>query len=311
MESIWTGTAEDSFFNADSFDKHRTLVTAEKKSTILPSMKNVYYIMSVDIGRLSDRTVIEIFKVFPNIEGASTKNLVNIFILSDTHFEAQTIMIKEIAEKFQVKKIVLDANGMGVGVLDYLVKPNVNPESGIDLPPFGVDYQNEDQELHYKKYETSTMKKNMIYIIKATSDLNSEMHVNALSQLASGKVKLLIDHQAAKMKLLSTKKGQNMSPEERAEALAPYTATSILKEEMTNLRAKRDMNNKVSLERVNKRITKDTFSAFEMGLYYIKMQDEQRKQERVGLENFIFGTRSAGVHRSPRTHRVCTRRGKR
>jgi len=36
--------------------------------------------------------------------------------------------------------------------------------------------------------------------------------------------------------LLGTKKGQAMKPEERAEYLKPFTLTSILREEMLNLR---------------------------------------------------------------------------
>jgi hypothetical protein len=75
-----------------------------------------------------------------------------------------------------------------------------------------------------------------IYIIKANAPINTEAHVNARTQLSSGKVKFLIDERLAKNKLLATKVGQNMSPEERANYLKPFTLTSILKEEMMNLR---------------------------------------------------------------------------
>lgn len=47
---------------------------------------------------------------------------------------------------------------------------------------------------------------------------------------------MLIDERAAKAKLLGTKVGQNMKPEERAEYLKPFTLTSILREELMNLR---------------------------------------------------------------------------
>jgi len=46
----------------------------------------------------------------------------------------------------------------------------------------------------------------------------------------------LQDERIAKTKLLGTVKGSNMSPEERADYLKPFTLTSILKEEMMNLR---------------------------------------------------------------------------
>jgi hypothetical protein len=75
-----------------------------------------------------------------------------------------------------------------------------------------------------------------MFIIKANAPINTEAHANIQSQLSSGKVKFLIDERVAKNKLLSTKVGQNMSPEERANYLKPFTLTSILKEEMMNLR---------------------------------------------------------------------------
>lgn len=60
-----------------------------------------------------------------------------------------------------------------------------------------------------------------MYIIKANAPLNTEAHAIAKSQLASGKVKFLIDERIAKNKLLAKKKGQTMTPEQRAEELKP------------------------------------------------------------------------------------------
>ena len=54
--------------------------------------------------------------------------------------------------------------------------------------------------------------------------------------MSSGKIKMLIDERSAKASLLGTKRGQAMKSEERAEYLKPFTLTSILKEEMMNLR---------------------------------------------------------------------------
>ena len=46
---------------------------------------------------------------------------------------------------------------------------------------------------------------------------------------------MLIDERVAKIKLLGTKRGQEMKLEERAEYLKPFTLTSILKEEISSL----------------------------------------------------------------------------
>ena len=54
--------------------------------------------------------------------------------------------------------------------------------------------------------------------------------------MTSGKLKFLIDERVAKTKLLGTTKGQHMTPDERADYLKPFTLTSILREELLNLR---------------------------------------------------------------------------
>ena len=79
-----------------------------------------------------------------------------------------------------------------------------------------------------------------------------------------------------------------MTPEQRAEYLKPFTLTSILKEEMLNLREENEGVN-IILKRANSRIQKDKFSAFEYGLYYIKQEeDSKRKKKRFNASDFMF-----------------------
>ena len=118
-----------------------------------------------------------------------------------------------------------------------------------------------------------------LYVLKANAPINTEAHANAQTQLSSGKVKLLIDERVAKIKLLGTKRGQEMKPEERSNYLHPFTLTSILKEEMMNLREENEGVN-IILKQANKGIRKDKFSAFEYGLYYIKQVEENKKRKK-------------------------------
>jgi hypothetical protein len=108
-----------------------------------------------------------------------------------------------------------------------------------------------------------------MYIIKANATVNTAAHTIAKSQMESGKVKFLIGDIEAKNKLLGTKLGQSMKPEARNEYLKPYVLTSMLKDEMLNLREENEGIN-VILKRANSRIPKDKFSALEYGIYYVK-----------------------------------------
>jgi hypothetical protein len=40
--------------------------------------------------------------------------------------------------KYNARKIVIDANGLGIGLVDYMVKPQIDPETGDVIPDFGV-----------------------------------------------------------------------------------------------------------------------------------------------------------------------------
>ena len=70
-----------------------------------------------------------------------------------------------------------------------------------------------------------------------------------------------------------------MKPEERSNYLKPFTLTSILKEEMMNLREETE-GVKIILKQANRGIKKDKFSAFEYGLYYIKQEEESKKKRK-------------------------------
>ena len=63
---------------------------------------------------------------------------------------------------------------------------------------------------------------------------------------------------------------------------------SILRDEMLNLREENEGVN-IILKQANKSITKDKFSAFEYGLYYIKQEeDSKRKRKKGRLADFMF-----------------------
>ena len=145
-----------------------------------------------------------------------------------------------------------------------------------------------DDDGYYKKYRTPETEQEAMFIIKANAPINTEAHSNVQTQLNSGKLKFLIEERVAKTKLLETKVGQNMTPEQRAERLRPFQLTDILKEEMLNLREENEGVN-IILKQANKRVKKDKFSALEYGLYYIKQEESRKKKKkRFDASQWLF-----------------------
>ena len=286
-ESIWSGTVEDAFFNAEIFNRNRILNQPEYEASGRSS-KLSYYILSVDVGRKGCDTVVCVFKVTPQPHGEPIKSLVNIYTMNDTHFEDQAIKLKKLYYKYKARRIVIDANGLGVGLVDFMVKPQINPETSEVIPDFGVYGGTQDDAVQeYKKYKTNSTELDVLYLMKANAPINTEAHSITQSVLNSGKIKFLIDERTAKQKLLTTKVGQNMTTEARSDYLRPFSLTTSLREEIMNLREENEGLN-IILKQANKSIKKDKFSALEYGLYYIKKVEEDKKKKKFRAADWMF-----------------------
>ena len=282
--SVWSGDAENAYFSSEVFEKHRQLLQPEYEYSGRSS-KTAYYVLGIDVGRKGCTSEVMIIKVTPQVQGAAIKTLVNLYSFDEEHFEDQAIKIKKLFFKYKARICAIDANGLGIGLVDYMVKTQIDPETGDNLPPFGVE---NDEDGFYKKYKTDDMIKDAMFLIKANAPINTEAHSYVQTQLSSGKIKFLIDEREAKIKLMSTKLGQEMSPEERAEKLMPFTLTTVLKEQMMNLVEDNEGVN-IILKQNNRGIKKDKFSAFEYGLYYIKLDEERKKKRKShNIADFIF-----------------------
>ena len=278
-ESKWSGTTENAYFNGEQFDRNRILKQAEYEHSGRSSVKS-YYIVSADIGRKGCASVACVFKVIPQSVGSAFKSLVNIETKEDEHFENQAIWLKSLYYKYKARRLVIDGNGVGFGLIDYMVKSQINPDTGEVYPDFGVYGGTQaDAAQEFKKYRTDQCEQDAIYVLKANAPINTEMHANALVQLSSGRAKFLQDERIAKAKLMGTKIGQKMTPEQRADYLRPFTLTSILKEELLNLREENEGIN-IILKQASKTIGKDKFSAWEYGLYYIQQEEERKKKKK-------------------------------
>ena len=128
--------------------------------------------------------------------GAAIKNVVNIYTYGDMHMEQQAIELKKLYYKYKAKRLVVDGNGLGLGFVDFMVKPQTD-EFGDYYPPFMV-YN--DEARYYRKYRTNDAEDNAMYVIKANAPINTEAYSIVQTQLDGGKIKFLIEEKQAKNK---------------------------------------------------------------------------------------------------------------
>ena len=126
--SIWSGDAENAYFSSETFDKCRQLLQPENEHSGRSS-KNAYYMLGIDVGRIGCTTEVCVFKVTPQPQGAAIKSLVNLFSYEAEDFEMQSIHIKKLFYKYKCRICAIDANGLGVGLVDFLTKAQIDPET--------------------------------------------------------------------------------------------------------------------------------------------------------------------------------------
>lgn len=290
--SIYTSENDESWFNFNKMNKHRKIVNAEWKAKLNNGNPNTFYLISIDVGRKKDNTVVTVFKVVPN-NGLFRSIVVNIFVLGRTsstkQFSTQVLHMKKIIEAFQPKEVVIDVNGLGIGVADLFIQTQYD-ETGKEYGPLG--FYNEDE---YKKIQPSDAPQ-ILCAFRANHKINSEMFGNCYSRIDAGLVDFLIKEQDARSKMLSMKKSSKMSLEQKTKFLMPYEMTTKLFEEMGNLRLKRTGSGlDIVLEPINSRFPDDRFSSLCIGLRRIKeledVEQKKRRNNRGQRKLFFFSGR--------------------
>ena len=291
--SIWTGNSSEAWFDSKKLEKRRTLLKCERHAYINPANPKTFYIMSVDVARYDVNSAIAIFKVLPQKDHYK-KHLVYIEVIHGANFITdQAPRIKKLIQLYNPKEIVIDGNGMGVGLLDAMVVPSFDKETGEEFPAYYV-FNNEDRlptGMKNPKEEPDPKNNAIIYDLKANSVNNGLIHANIFSQISNGSVSFLAPERIVKDKLLATKKGQKMSNYDKRKYLLPYEMTSRLIDEMNNLKLKpTGIQNQINIEQISRSTPKDRFSAVEYGLWRIKYYEDEayRKTKRKLSGNYAF-----------------------
>ena len=285
--SIFTGGASNSWISTSKLTRLRKLVNPHYKNRCRAGSKE-FYVISVDVARSGEaRSIATVWQVLPRQAPQKwIKKLVNLYTFrgDERHFQDQANSLKKLIAAFDPKEVIIDGTGLGRGLLDFMVIETVDAKTGEVFPAYGSF---NDEEL--KKVQPNEAPK-IINVLIASASLNSEIHSIAYTEFMSGHVRLLIEENEAKSKLMATKVGQKMTLDKRVQKLMPYEMTTRLIEEMGNLRIKATTGSgkNIALERINKDIQKDRFSAAEYGLYSIRlMEDEEAKKNKRGKNRLI------------------------
>lgn len=266
-ESRWVGATDNCLVNIDTLMELRVLPRAEIKG----DGKSEYYI-GVDVARSTkssnNQTSIVIGKVKRDknekVKSVQLVNLVN--LPNGMNFTGQAIIVKRLKNIFKANKVIIDGNGLGVGLVDELLKLHIDPITGDEMLAF--DTINTDHESD----ESDTDK--CLYVINAQG-INTDIIVNFINMIESKKLKLLdtIDQNS-----ISGEDNDFMKNGKLASI-----QTDFLIEEISNLQLKTLNGGKLTVERNSKALDKDRYSATAYMLYYI-MTFENKTQKKTDFD---------------------------
>lgn len=311
------GSSDGAFFDFDSISKNRKLkypmypdaVSSQLSGTLtrIPQKINgEIRILSADIALMSskknnnDATAIFINQMMPTKAGRYTSNIVYTDAMEGMHTEDQALIIRKLFDEYQCDYIVLDCQGAGIGVYDALVRDVVDSESGEIYPALSCC---NDKTMAERCSSPNADK--VIWSIKANAQMNSDCAVLLREGFRSGKIRLLTSEYDAEELLSEIRGYSSMSPAEKVKYQMPYIHTTLLINELVNLRYE-ELGGKVRVyERSGMR--KDRYSSLAYN-YYVATQLESQMSRKNAISS---GDNDVFIIRPPKyTGKVVgTRRG--
>jgi len=309
MNAMFYGEAEKAYYKFDDLDKNRRIVTPMYPPDLIEILKNKKIksppkviknnrkeirLLSCDIatmtGKKNDASVFTVIRLIPK-SSYFERQIVHMEAHVGKHTEIQAIRIRQIFDDFDCDYIVIDAAGGGVGVFDNLVKPLIDRERGTEYSPFSCI---NDESMANRCWEDDAPK--LIYSIKASAGLNSNIAISLKDTLTSGKIVFPINDMDAKVMLRETIKGyEKLDIDTKNRLLMPYIQTTLLVNEMINLSNEGD-NQVIKLKEPSSG-RKDRFSSIVYGNYIAhELEKENFTKTKV---SHIDISRLTSIFRSP------------
>lgn len=284
----WIGVSNGGLINISKLIRSRNLNDIELSCPKDKNGKFILneYVISADIARSesenNNKTAIAVLKIIRGQSGIIRQvKLVNLIEPPNgLNFEEQSIVIKRLfyryggnldIEKSRVKAVIIDANNIGQGVVEELLKETTDPDTNEELGAFATI--NTDDKC--KPYAP-----NIVYSLKAQG-INGDVIRIFINYVESNRLKLLRQFEDYK---------DNIPKDvDRIELEQACVNTQFLIDEVANLKLKKTTNS-VSVETLVKRIDKDRYSAVAYGLYYIDvfMNIEEEEDDNDDVEFVLW-----------------------
>lgn len=288
------GANEDAFFEFATIAKNRKIrypmlpeslaikLNNSKYVRIPPKQAGEKRILSVDVALMSSRkndndaTAIFINQMLPTKSRRYMSNIVYTDSYEGMHTSDQALNVRKLYDEYDCDYIVIDANGVGMGIFDALVRDIVDIETGEIYPALSC-CNNTEMAARCSVPDA----KKVIWAIKASAQFNSDCAFLLREAFRSGRIRLLETEYDAEDLLGEIKEYQALSPIEKTKLLLPYINTTLLIDELTKLQYEESGGKIRMFERTGMR--KDRYSSLSYN-YYVATQIENKVSRQFNIE---------------------------
>ena len=183
--------------------------------------------------------------------------------------------LRKLFDEYQCDYIVLDTNGIGLGVYDCLARDIVDTETGEIYPAVSCCNNSEMAERC-----TVIGAEKVVWSIKASAQFNSDCAYLLREAFRSGRIRLLCTEYEADEILSDIRGYSSLSASEKLELQMPYINTTLLVDELTKLQHEESGGKVRVFERTGMR--KDRYSSLSYN-YYVAVQLENKMSKRQSI----------------------------
>lgn len=290
--SRWSGAQSGAIFSPNTITTLRKIVRAEYKKAELK--EDEFYVVAADMAKDgSADTAVIVFRVTPK-EYMFNFRGVNLFTINSTDYEVVANELKKTIALYEARMFVYDANGIGAALRDWINKPTQDKD-GFILPGYGIINPPESSKRDIISYPKD---RTICYEIKSGGKEGERIHKFFFSRISNGSVRFLIKTSEALLKFQENKNFLAASEIKKRQKLQPYKYMDLMELELKNLiivDTSDNINSTMRVDRRDKKIQKDFFSAAEYGIfatnqyieqdYYNKRRKKKRKWKDAVLIN--------------------------
>ena len=301
MGAEWYGDTDGAFFTYDDIFQRRKLKTAfyplmvyKNHSIKIPELAtNEKRILSVDVALLAskkhnnDAACLTICSAIPTENNDYISNVVYIETHEGLTTDELGILVMRMFYQYNCTDLVLDTNGQGIGVYDFIIKDQYDADYGVTYDALiCINDQNMADRCKVKNANK------VVWSVKATADFNTKAALALRAGFQSGKINLLISEFDAEELVKKIRGFSKMMPMEQARIKAPYAQTSLMINELINLDHEVKGTNIKIKEKPGMR--KDRFSSMEYSYWCVQQLALKLKPKKDNSSNYssIFKIRA-------------------